>query len=163
MTNTGHRLTGIGAAMMAYAVNEYLSRRLHIEPGMMSYLCGAAALSGANAPDWLEVASRTEDGQRRSLIPHRTITHWLPLWIIALWWGTANAGDTVGVFVVGFTIGGLMHLAMDWPNPMGIPVWVPWRRVSGRLWQSGRREIFLVLGSWGLGWLAIQWVSLYPR
>lgn len=161
VTNTGHRLTGIGAAMLSYALSEFLSKKLKLDLGMLNYVCAAAALSGANAPDWLEVATRTVDGQRKSLIPHRTITHWLPLWIAGLAWGIFNVGTGVSSFVIGFTIGGLMHLAMDWPNPMGIPIWVPWRRVSGRLWKSGKREILLVLGSWGLGWGAIQAVSLY--
>ena len=146
---------------MAYALSEYLCKKAGINSEFTSYLAGAAALSGANAPDWLEIASRNKEGERRSVIPHRTITHWLPLWILGLWWGTANAGDTVGSFVIGFTIGGLMHLAMDWPNPLGITVWVPWKRVSGHLWRSGQREILLVLATWGLGWAAFKWVSLY--
>lgn len=163
MTNTGHRLTGIGAAMVAYALTEYLSRKANLDSGMLSYVSAAAALSGANAPDWLEVASSNRAGLRQSLIPHRTITHWLPLWLLGLWWGVLHPSDISGAFAVGFTLGGLTHLVMDWPNPMGIPVWVPWRRVSGQLWRSGKREILLVLASWLLGCLAIQWVSLYQK
>ena len=43
-------------------------------------------------------------------------------------------------FFWGFGIGGLLHLLVDLPNPMGIPILTPTRRFSLKLWKSGKFE-----------------------
>lgn len=113
-------------------------------------------LLGATAPDWLELPFlRGEDLHGRplrlSVIPHRTLTHWVPLWLLLLAGGLWQAAQLPGSLAVGFAVGGLTHLLMDVPNPMGVPLWVPWRRKSLRWWRSGEHEIFLVAGSWAIG------------
>ena len=46
--------------------------------------------------------------------------------------------------LLGFSIGGLLHLLFDLPNPMGIPFLTPWNRVSLNLWNSGKKENLIV-------------------
>lgn len=103
---------------------------------------------GASAPDWLEVPVwvtrrhwfRRDESQRHSLIPHRTITHTLSLWIVAI----AYCGfelyqlpqDYVRLLAFGFCASGLSHLLLDISTPMGIPLWpfgVRYRRRGIRL------------------------------
>lgn len=104
-----------------------------------------ACCFGATAPDWLEIARTDKDtGVRYSIIPHRTITHWLPAWVILL---VASAFFMPGFFAaigVGFALGGLTHLAFDAPNPRGIPVWNPYQNKSLNLWPSGTNEWLLI-------------------
>jgi hypothetical protein len=56
--------------------------------------------------------------------------------------------------VLGFAVGGLAHLAMDIPNPTGVPLLHPWKRTSLHLWKSGRHEGLLMLASLLVAWLA---------
>lgn len=142
MTGRGHYLTGIGAGLIAAALC------LQGVPGAAF----ALALPGATAPDWLELPY----AQGKRLIVHRTITHWLPLWLIALAWAWFHRDTWAGSMTMGFVVGGLMHLLMDWPNPKGIPVLTPWRRISLKLWKSGQNEGLLVGISWGMGWMALR-------
>ena len=43
--------------------------------------------------------------------------------------------------LIGFSLGGLLHLLTDIPNPMGIPILTPTRRFSFKLWKSGKYEV----------------------
>lgn len=147
MTEDGHRLTGIGAALLGAALAHAAGG--YAVPAIL------LALPGATAPDWLEWPRRTAGGSRTSVIPHRTLTHWVPLWLIAAGFGWAMAENPVASGLLGFAVGGLTHLAVDLPNPMGIPLWTPWRRVSLRLWVSGSHEIEQVLASWVIGFFAM--------
>ncbi|MHB1666149.1 metal-dependent hydrolase [Thiomonas sp.] len=149
MTKTGHQLTGLGTAAIALALVDL--RGGH----MLAWLGSTAAFFGATAPDWLEAPYGWARRKRLSLIPHRTITHWLPLWVLLLGLGVAYGRSPPGAMAMGFALGGLVHLAMDVPNPMGIPVFVPNQRVSLRWWKSGQHEIALVLLLWGLGALSL--------
>ncbi len=103
-------------------------------------------------------------GRRKSLIAHRTITHWWPLWaafgVWALYALLGQRGWATPIWAaLGVSCGGLTHILCDWPNPMGVPGRTPWRRHSLRLWRSGEHEVRIVLTSAVLA--VIPWVALH--
>ena len=136
MTGKGHHISGVicafGFAQLAHDL------------GLSAWVVGIGVVLGSKAPDWMEI----NIGKKR-LITHRTITHWLPLWMLALclsfvYIDLINARAAgLGELLVGFSIGGLLHLLLDIPNPMGIPVLTPTKRLSLNLWKSGRNEFFI--------------------
>jgi inner membrane protein len=70
-------------------------------------------------------------GTRYSLIPHRTITHWMMAWIAAtIWtmWHAVTDGTFIWCIAAGFTLSGLTHVLMDARTPMGVPVYHPYKR-----------------------------------
>lgn len=154
MTLVGHRATGLGAAAIAFSV-------VYAYDGLMPYLAAALAFPGATAPDWLEVAS-FKNGVRQSWIKHRTWTHWLPVWVGLFVWGFLSMHEHVwAVVVLGFAVGGLMHLAMDIPNPSGIRILHPYRqRVSFNWWRGDQMVWPLVYCSWFAGLLALHWAGV---
>lgn len=112
-----------------------------------------AGCIGGTAPDWLELPY----GENRRLITHRTWTHWLPFWVLALLTARAHWQELpmVGMPAMAFIWGALSHLLMDWPNPRGIPVLSPVSRHSLDWWPSGRHDGLLSIVAWAaaLGWL----------
>lgn len=110
-----------------------------------------AGYLGGTAPDWLELVPGRK-GKR--WCTHRTITHWVPAWALLLY--GSNLG--LGVYgwcapLLGFAVGGAIHLLIDWPNPMGIPIL--WSRHSLNLWKSGHADSFVV----AVCWLAAIWIA----
>lgn len=49
--------------------------------------------------------------------------------------------------LLGFALSGLGHLVLDSPNPMGIPLLLPHKRISLNLWRSGEMEWLIHLAS----------------
>ena len=178
MGRTGHRLTGIAAGCLAAAILYPLLRD-------MSLVAIPAGYVGGTAPDWLEIAHAEFSPQqqrwvRQSVIPHRTITHWWPLWLallvgVMVWpvhaWiiapglfnghslFTLNLAPILRAVVAGFTAGGIMHLIMDVPNPSGIPILTPMARSRWSLhwWRSGNAQEPLA----GLGMAALAAATLW--
>lgn len=112
-----------------------------------------AAVLGATAPDWLEISSAKQMGDkwvRTSVIPHRTITHWLPAWIVMCIYSYINIQQPWMGMLFGFTVGGLLHLALDIPNPSGVPILHPFKpykiRINGHygIWKSGQFEYIII-------------------
>ncbi len=134
MTKAGHHLTGFITAGLLYAAM----------PSIPVFAM-AACVIGATAPDWLEIPCHI-NGKRYSLIPHRTITHWVVLWVALLVYGATRSNELLGAIVLGFSAGGLTHLAFDIPNPTGVPVLNPVKNTSLNLWRSGNVEWLLVPG-----------------
>lgn len=152
MTGVGH--TRVGAALslsVGYLTyNELTNNNIYL-----SLLVAFFVIIGATAPDWLEI--RKKDGG--TIIRHRTITHWVPLWIVSLFFSyylligydfkidllsQINHGNYFSSILFGFSIGGIIHLIVDFPNPMGIPILTPYHRFSLHLWKSGKYEGLLV-------------------
>ena len=143
MTGTGHRLTGIGAALIAAA----LVRMMGGEE-LEQIVAGAIALSTPRIPDWLEISKFRNGVRTGTVIPHRTITHWPFLWILVIWY-TNSFGGVIAAAGLGVSIGAFTHLLGDAPNPMGIPWLLPHKRiVFGKKgwWKSGKNEIWMILG-----------------
>lgn len=153
MTGKGHTLAGLVCMIGMYKYSNELGGTT-----LESIIATVFILLGATAPDWLEI--RKSNGA--TVIRHRTWTHWLPLWIILLAFGLSQGTinhlsntpilidiseyintdipNYVSYAIIGFSIGGLLHLATDLPNPMGIPILTPYHRFSLKLWKSGKFE-----------------------
>ena len=154
MTRSGHRATAYGAAAIAYALAHHLG-----QGAVTAILAALLAIPGATAPDWLEIPWFGIEG-RRSLIPHRTLTHWIVPWCLALTWALTTSEPTrASTVFMGFVVGGLTHLVMDVPNPTGIPILLPWRRMSLNLWTGDEMVLPMVLLSWAAGVFALYSVD----
>lgn len=148
MTGRGHSWTGFAVAAAVY--------KFSIDYNFSPLLAVGAFLIGVTAPDWLEL--RRKSGG--TLIKHRTITHWLPVWVFMFItafffreisskfniselfiFNSVNVYYYISSFFIGFSLGGLLHLLTDIPNPMGIPILTPNRRFSFKLWNSGKYEV----------------------
>lgn len=92
------------------------------------------ALMGASAPDWMEVPTwvnrrhwfSPNESHRFSLIPHRTITHTLSLWVLAtlysLYLLVVSVHSYMGLMTFAFCASVLTHLLLDIQTPMGVPL-----------------------------------------
>lgn len=81
------------------------------------------------------------------VIPHRTITHWLPFW----WFLTAVAtavlqlqiNEPLSYLIAGLNVGIFMHWLCDLPFYGGVPMLFPHKRVSMGGWSfSSKWNIF---------------------
>lgn len=153
MTGAGHTHTGIGMSIGIFYASYVYGCDQNIFIALASaFIC----ISGATAPDWLEI--RKKGGG--TVIKHRTITHWVLLWVGALYLGyymleTQMFGNlyfedkqiavqAISNGLIAFTIGGLSHLLTDFPNKMGIPIFLPNQRFCLGWWKSGNSEPFLI-------------------
>ena len=138
MGRTGHRLTGIAAGCLVACA-------FWRSDGVLSLAAIPAGTFGGTAPDWLEIAhaeysQKYQRWMRQSVIPHRTITHWWPLWVLAASLPfLIRMPVLLNMATMGFVAGAWMHLLMDLPNPTGIPMATP--RARSRFgfgwWKSG--------------------------
>lgn len=140
-----HRASGCCLALLLGAL--YYNRT-----GMESAIAiGVGALTGSSLPDQMEIAwyvggskksgwfGRREEGVRHSLIPHRTITHWLLLWCcltVAAVAYLAMQKTMAALFLAGLTLSGLLHVCLDARTPMGVPWMHPYKRTPARLKES---------------------------
>jgi len=119
----------------------------------------AAALvagSSTTMPDWIELPFYKNGVRCGSLIAHRTLTHWPPLWFLLIAWGVHDS-TIIGALAIGAAVGSLYHIMGDAPNPMGIPWLLPHRRMRfGKKgwWRSGQHEILMTLFFTALGFCA---------
>jgi len=95
--------------------------------GADNWVIAAVLLLGARlgcmAPDWLEVPRRVGEA-RLSLIPHRTVTHWVPGWMLLVVAGLAISATSAfwtGLAMVAFAAGALSHVLLDAFTPVGVP------------------------------------------
>lgn len=153
MGRTGHHLTGLAAGLLVAAAGWHAL-------GPVSLTAVPFGWSGGSSPDWLEIAHTEFSASRQkwvrvSVIPHRTITHWWPLWLaaaalVAIWpvhvpaihlfaARTIEVNGILRMALAGFVAGGVMHLLMDVPNPTGIPILTPLARSRFGFgwWRSG--------------------------
>lgn len=105
------------------------------------------AILSSSLPDQLEFKWHTgggekfslwgkkyKDGVRHSLIPHRTITHWLLLWLALACFATfqfIESQDVVSAAFSGAALSGLLHVVMDSHTKDGVPWFHPYKRTSG--------------------------------
>jgi membrane-bound metal-dependent hydrolase YbcI (DUF457 family) len=147
MSPLGHFLTAASAAS-AFAklsgsagIGAAISTLLHwaetgcadaLPTGTLLFLASAGIVLGARGPDRLEVPSwNRRTNIRRSLIPHRTLTHWPWPWAFVLlaggfWLGRERGLAQAALAVLcGFAASGLLHLLFDAMTPTGIPLRTP--------------------------------------
>lgn len=137
MTKSGHRLTA-GAFGLSVAIG--ISSGLIISPYpaqtdlLVAFLFVVGVMAGASAPDWLEMVSHVGD-RRLSLIPHRTLTHWWPVWVgAALYVWTSHALPWfLEVIAFGFIASAMLHIVMDAFSKSGVPFLLPVRRFGVKL------------------------------
>ncbi|WP_080416106.1 metal-dependent hydrolase [Burkholderia ubonensis] len=151
MTGRGHRWTGLGAAFMAAA-----AARLSGMNEVAEIAAALVAASSTTMPDWIEIPFYKNGIRSGSLIAHRTLTHWPPLWLLLIAWGVRD-GSIVGALAIGAAIGSIFHILGDAPNPMGIPWLLPHRRIrfgQKGWWRSGQHEILMTLSFTAFGFAA---------
>lgn len=163
MTGKGHRLTGIGAGFFAAALVHVLGYNYTAE-----MIAGLAAASSTTLPDWAEIYTYKKGVRTGTLIPHRTVTHWPPLWLGLMYVAFHYLDPYPAAILLGVCVGAMAHILADAPNPMGIPLLWPHKRVSffGGLWRSGEFEksmtaIFTLAGLvfWGYTHQETVWVQ----
>ncbi|WP_305910464.1 metal-dependent hydrolase (plasmid) [Methylomarinum sp. Ch1-1] len=149
MTKNGHFITNSCFAALTYWSNE-------------NGWFALGVIAGALAPDYLEITFRnpfSKNGYSRT-IPHRTITHWWPLWLI-LWYYAppleqwvayvflASFGVSlyIGQLIAGYAVGGIIHLICDAFSPSGIPTYLPFSatRIGAGLYTTGKNEWRIVM------------------
>lgn len=169
MTGAGHTHTGIGIALSVYyfsynKASEFISDRTFLTDSsfdmyilmLVAVVSAFLCISGATAPDWLEIRKKTGG----TVIKHRTITHWVLLWVLLYLFGLKIDDwdllsswtsiedpfiiNVIGLIALSFAVGGLLHLLTDLPNKMGIPILLPNQRFCLHAWKSGRNEQFLI-------------------
>lgn len=152
MHKVGHHLTGLSTGI---ATGSVLSSGA--EHSWLVF--GAGALGGWYGGVFPDTSERIWG---MYWIQHRTVTHWVPLWIIALcglvYYGSPLPfayGGVVYSWLFSFVLGALTHLVFDWPNPTGIPFVHPWRRHSLRWWKSGEADLLCVL-AWGAAMMGLS-------
>jgi inner membrane protein len=92
-------------------------------------------ICGSSAPDWLEISWRTGANRekRHSIIPHRTITHWMALWALIFGVCLQHAmahQNVLSIFFLGFSASALIHVLMDSATPKGVPWLHPYKRIG---------------------------------
>ena len=147
LTGNAHRLFGLALGASAGAI------MTPFYGGMSALAVAAMALPGSTAPDWLEIRIGPA-----TLIPHRTVTHWLLPWLglavaSAVWLPDA---PLLAALLLGFSVGGLSHVIGDAGTPLGVPVWHPAKRHSLKLWDGGTSEFWPVLLAWAIAAILIR-------
>jgi inner membrane protein len=146
VSKSGHLLT---ATALAYAVYERSA----------SPTLAVATLMGSSFPDIGEIV-QFRGRWRASLIPHRTLTHWIPLYVaivFALPILTPNLPWWLANLIKGICFGSLLHIALDMFSPAGIPLLHPFgtrrslglRRDTGKpcLYRTGTAEELPVIAT----------------
>ncbi len=169
MSPIGHNITAISMATAYMQFNDtswgqgFSSLPRVVMPNSVGIIDHTAFITlvalgmilGARGPDRLEIPSFNRRTKiRRSVIPHRTLTHWPPFWLgitLLIWliWHQSTdffifAATSVGL---GFCAAGWLHLAMDIMTPSGIPLVTPFgARTSFNLYKSGHAGEWLCVG-----------------
>ena len=156
MTGKGHTMcgmvAGIAPASAAYVTAGFI-------PAIAAW---AFTIVGSTAPDWLEFPKEVKkkvNGKIMTVlvrrIPHRTITHTISVWVLAMAFFYISLAGThaysipqllpiISAIGLGFSYGGVIHLLGDIPNKQRIPIFTKFDGVSLSLWKSGEFEKTLV-------------------
>jgi inner membrane protein len=168
MTGSGHRITGIILSIASFKFGYDITSDFFI-----SGVVAIGTILGGNAPDYLEIRTKVYSGGKvvgtKTLIPHRTLTHWVLMWVVFFyfcllsftqdssiyfydyfseWVSYVNTNRDVSKFISGFflgyAIGGLLHLIVDLPNYQKIPIFTPFDKFAFFFWRSGQMEPFII-------------------
>lgn len=125
-------------------------------------LLGVVTAAAGRLPDSVEIVTGFgPNGERQSILPHRTLSHspypYLVLILVGLW--LPRLGPLpVGHLIAGLGLGGIVHLAVDLLSPAGVPLGNPFgRRTSMGPYRSGGDHPYLYRTS-----TAEEWPVLFP-
>ena len=111
-------------------------------------LLGVVTAAAGRLPDSIEIVTGFgPNGERYSIIPHRTISHcpypYFLLLIVGLW--LPRFGPLpIGHLIAGLGLGAIVHLAVDLLSPSGVPLGNPFgRRTSMGPYRSGGEHHYL--------------------
>jgi membrane-bound metal-dependent hydrolase YbcI (DUF457 family) len=162
MTRTGHFITTIATTTLVATLlwtgkinNPYPSS---IE--LIVFLC-AGALLGSSAPDWLEFSyNRTKIEGR--LIPHRTLTHYLPIWLGLIYWIWVAQPISIWqaeVVTLSFLASGVLHILVDACSVSGVPLLTPFGKHKLRVsvYTTGKMSESLVMTVYSAIMLGFAW------
>jgi len=136
MSKGGHTLlaTAIGGALVL--------------TGRDLALLGVVTAAAGRLPDSIEIVTGFgPNGERHSILPHRTLSHspypYLALLLVGLW--CPRFGPLpLGHLIAGVGLGGIVHLAVDLLSPSGVPLGNPFgRRTSLGPYRSGGEHAYL--------------------
>ncbi|HCG5104969.1 metal-dependent hydrolase [Vibrio alginolyticus] len=116
---------------------------------LLTPLCAMGLIIGSNAPDWLEFG----------VIPHRTFTHILSIWLCIALYGLLSliglpyiemtpftpARPELAALLAGFGCGGISHWLGDVLNMRPVPIVTPFDKIALRLFNSGTNQSFTCL------------------
>lgn len=147
MTGKGHLATGfIAGTAFIYTGPDIL------ELGIFTI----ATAIGSRLPD------KMENFMGFRILTHRGISHWAMAWLILAaaafvdFYQLQLAPPLLSLAIAGVSFGSLVHLMGDLPNPMGVPLIHPTKRISLNWWKSGEMEGLIIAAFVG-GHLAIGW------
>lgn len=127
MTSANHKLTAgaFGVLVSLMYLDGMIASPFEVEALYQVATFMAGMMIGASAPDWLEMVKHV--GNRRiSIIPHRTLTHWPVLWLVAGYLVSQSMMPWYAqLFAYAFIVSSLLHLAMDSFSKSGIPILLP--------------------------------------
>jgi inner membrane protein len=128
MSKSGHAITAFALGSVIFAA----------QPTIAGALTAVGAIVGASVPDSLEIPE-WEGGQRRSVIPHRTLTHWLPVWFLCALLAEHIAAPWSHL-LFGLALSAALHILIDSLSPMGIPIVNPFRRqpLRNAVYRTGK-------------------------
>lgn len=122
---------------------------------LLAAVGAVSCFAGSTSPDWLEIPY----GDGRRVITHRTVTHWVVLWLIAGGLALSVPDPWISAAMLGFVVGGLIHLSGDAVTPAGIPWLHPTNKIQlARVPSGGLGEILWV----GAIWLVALTLSPVP-
>lgn len=150
MNGRGHRLTAItfGATIVSAYVAGVVNINYPGNPIMIAAIFMAGIIAGSSAPDWLELPIKSKGNIVARIIPHRTITHWFPIWILLGWWIEQQKFIwQIEVAAFGFVSSALLHILMDLLSKAGVPILLPFARNRKKLslYSTGKFSEFLAV------------------
>ncbi|RIY31370.1 metal-dependent hydrolase [Psittacicella gerlachiana] len=142
MYRVGHSVTG---ANLGVCITLACANWLHF-PFLISILAGYLAYKGSNAPDYLEMRWYDRKHQElRTLIPHRTLTHWFVPWLALGAYATyqVSQGSVYWVLVASYCAGALLHIILDLPNKKPILGLLPHTGICLKWWGSHEHQFLI--------------------
>lgn len=184
MTKWGHMICSLGFSVLGYRLVAGRTPDLSLLETMdwfsaagisgsaanapssaLGVVFAAGLFAGAIAPDRLEMSFPGRLIGRKSIIPHRTLTHSPWLWLVSLAVGigfvSTGAGWTLLIAWqwIGFSVSGLLHLAIDIGSPSGIPLLNPFgHRTALYIYTTGSKNEMIYALALGAGTGLAGWL-----
>lgn len=125
--------------------------------GRDTALLGIVTAVAGRIPDSIEIVTGFgPNGERHSIVPHRTVSHspypYIALLLLGLLLPRID-GLPIGHIIAGVGLGGCVHLAIDLLSPSGVPLGNPFgSRTSFGPFRSGGIHPYLYRTSTGEEW-----------